>query len=115
MIKFRPPKPEILNHVVDLVVASSRKAFGEDLVCITLKGSALRGDFIQDFSDFDFDVFLKPEVMDNGRFPKIENAIEFHKSFGKIQPEDYRVSEFQIHFVNSEGYPSDWAPPVKGC
>ena len=112
--KFKPPKAEVLSRAVDLVISACKTAFNDDLECVTLKGSAVRGDFIQGYSDFDFHVFLKPEVMDTERVPKIEGAIRFQKAFGNINPEDYGVSQFQIYFINSKRYPSDWIPPVEG-
>ena len=112
--KFEPPKAEILSRAVDLVISACKTAFDHDLECVTLKGSAVRGDFIQGYSDFDFHVFLKSEAMDSERVPKIEGAMRFQKAFGDINPEDYGVSQFQIYFVNSERYPSDWIPAVEG-
>lgn len=114
MMKFSPPDAKILNRAVDLVVSASKTAFRDSLVCVTLKGSAVRGDFIQGYSDFDFHVFLKHEAMDDETIPKIEGAMQFQKAFGDIDPEDFGVSQFQIYFIDSENYPHDWVPPVEG-
>jgi len=114
IIKFSPPRPEVLDRAVALVVSASETAFDENLECIILKGSAIKGDFIQGYSDFDFNVFLKPVAMDSERVPKVEEAIRFQKAFGVVNPEDFGVSQFQIYFINSEKYPLDWVPPVEG-
>jgi hypothetical protein len=83
-------------------------------VCVTLKGSAVKGDFIQGYSDFDFHVFLRPEVMDGEKNPKIADAIRFQEAFGDVNPEDFGASQFQIYFINSEKYPQDWVLPIEG-
>lgn len=114
MMRFSPPGAEILNCAVDLVVSGCKTAFMDSLVCVILKGSAVRGDFIQGYSDFDFNVFLKPEVMDGEKSPNIEGAIQFQKAFGDIDPKDFGASQFQIYFINSEKYPHDWVSPVEG-
>lgn len=111
MMKFNPPRPEILDHAAALVVSASKTAFADNLECVILKGSAVKGDFIQGYSDLDFDVFLKPEAMDSERVPKIKGAIRFQKAFGSVNPEDFN-GKFQIYFINSEKYPPDWVPSV---
>ncbi len=113
-MRFDPPRPEVLNHAVSLVVSASKKAFADGLECVTLKGSAMKGDFIRGYSDFDFHVFLKPEAMDSEKVPKVEGAIQFQKAFGDVNPEDFEASQFQIYFINSKKYPTDWVPPVEG-
>jgi len=79
-----------------------------------MKGSTVRGDFIQGYSDFDFNVFLKPEVMDGEKSPKVEGAMRFQRALGDIDPEDFGTSQFQIYFIDSEKYPHDWVSPVEG-
>jgi len=112
-VRFDPPSPETLNRAVGLVVSACRTAFAQNLVCVTLKGSAVKGDFIPGYSDFDFHVFLKPEVMDGEDVPKAKYAVQFQRAFGQVDPADFEVSQFQIYFINSEKYPEDWAPPIK--
>ena len=111
---YDPPSEKIVEEVAGLVLSACRKAFGDSLVCITLKGSAVKGDFIPYYSDFDFHIFLKPKVMDNARIPKAEYALEFQRAFGGVNPQDFRASQFQIYFINSEAYPEDWLPPIEG-
>ena len=113
-MRFDRPSAETLNRAVGLVVSASKTAFADSLECVTLKGSAVKGDFIRGYSDFDFHVFLKPEAMDSERVPKVEGAIRFQKAFGDVDPEDFDASQFQIYFINSERYPPDWVPPVEG-
>lgn len=111
---FDPLEAEVLDRAVGLVVSSCKAVFGSSLLCVTLKGSAVKGDFIRGYSDLDFHVFLKPEVMDGENVPKYEYAVQFQRAFGQVSPEDFEVSQFQIYFINSEKYPNDWAPPVDG-
>ena len=113
-LRFLPPSTESLDSAADLVISACRRAFGNNLVCVTLKGSAARGDFIRGYSDFDFHIYVKPEAMDGDRTPKAAYAIEFQRAFGHVNPEDFGVSQFQIYFLNSESYPSDWLPPIEG-
>ncbi|MFB0522864.1 MAG: hypothetical protein ACETV1_03775 [Candidatus Bathyarchaeia archaeon] len=113
-MRFDPLEAEVLDRAVGLVVSACKAVFGSSLVCVTLKGSAVKGDFIRGYSDLDFHVFLKPEVMDGENVPKAQHAVQFQRAFGHVNPEDFEVSQFQICFINSEKYPEDWAPPVKG-
>jgi len=113
-MKFDPPDTEILDCAVSLVVSACQTAFTNRLECVILKGSAVKGDFIRGYSDFDFHVFLKPEATDGEKAPKVEGAVRFQKAFGGVDPEDFGVSQFQIYFINSERYPVDWVPPVAG-
>jgi len=113
-VRFDPPSPETLNRAVGLVVSACRTAFAGNLECVTLEGSAVKGDFLRGYSDLDFHIFVKPKAMDGERAPKVEEAIRFQKAFGAVNPEDYGASQFQIYFINSEKYPSDWVPPIEG-
>lgn len=113
-MRFDSPEAEVLDRAEDLVVSACKAVFGPCLLCVTLKGSAVKGDFILGYSDFDFHVFLKPNVMDGESAPKAEYGIRFQRAFGHVDPEEFGVSQFQIYFINSEKYPEDWAPPVEG-
>lgn len=96
MLKFNSPQPEVLNRAISLVVSACRTVYRDSLVCVTLKGSTVKGDFIQNYSDFDFHVFIKPEAMDGEKTPKIESAIKFQKLIGNTNPQDFGASQFQI-------------------
>ncbi len=113
-MKFNPPSQKLVDEAADLVVSACKKSFGSNLECVTLKGSAVKGDFIPSYSDFDFHVFLNQKAMESERIPKIGYALRFQKAFGHVKPEDYGVSQFQIYFINSQRYPADWTPPVEG-
>jgi hypothetical protein len=115
MLRFSPPSDEEVNRATKLVISACQTAFNENLECVTLKGSALKGDFIPGYSDYDYHVFLSPQAMDSERVPKTEYALRFQKAFGHIHPEDFGASQFQIYFINSQRYPPDWVPPVKGA
>ena len=113
-MKFSTPKAEIVGHACASVVSACKKAFANSLECVTLKGSTVKGDFIQGYSDFDFHVFIKPEAMDGEKNPKVEYAVRFQKAIGDINPKDFCASQFQIYFINSKKYPRNWVPPVEG-
>jgi hypothetical protein len=83
---------------------------GVYLECIMLMGSAIKGDFIQGYSDFDFHVFLHSAVMDGERSPEVGHAVAFQKRIGEIKPRDFGASQFQIYFLNAGKYPEDWIP-----
>jgi hypothetical protein len=114
MLRFMPPSNEEVNRAADLVISACKTVFTKNLECVTLKGSTLKGDFIPGYSDYDFHVFLSPQVMDDERTLKIDYALRFQKAFGHARPEDFGASQFQIYFISSQRYPADWAPPVKG-
>ena len=113
-MRFDPPSGETLDRAAGLVLSACRAAFADSLECVTLKGSAVRGDFIRGYSDFDFHVFLGPDAMDGERVPRLEGAVRFQKAFGDIDPEDFGASQIQIYFIDSQKYPADWVPPVEG-
>ena len=113
-MKFERLEADVLDRAERMVVSACRAVFGPSLLCVTLKGSAVKGDFIPGYSDFDFHVFLKPDVMDGESAPKAEHAVRFQRTFGHANPEDFKVSQFQIYFINSEKYPEDWSQPVEG-
>jgi len=113
-MKFDSPSQKLVDEAAELVVSACKKSFGSSLECVTLKGSAVKGDFIRSYSDFDFHVYVKPEAMESERVPKVSYALRFQKAFGRVNPADYGASQFQIYFINSQRYPDDWAPPVEG-
>ena len=113
-VRFIPPSQKLIDEASDLVVSACKKAFGGSLECVTLKGSAVKGDFIPGYSDFDFHVFLNSKVMESERIPKINYALRFQKAFGHVNPKNYGVSQFQIYFIDSQRYPADWTPSVEG-
>ena len=110
----QPVQPEGLNRVISIVVTACRKAFREGLVCVILKGSAVKGDFIPGYSDLDFHVFLKPEAMGGEKSPNLDDAITFQRLMGTINPQDFGASQFQVFFLNAEKYPKEWLPPTAG-
>jgi len=113
-MKFHAPNKRLVDEASDHVVSACKESFGSSLECVILKGSAVKGDFIQGYSDFDFHVFLNPRAMETARVPKIGYALRFQKAFGHVRPADYGVSQFQIYFINSQRYPDDWLPPAEG-
>jgi len=52
LIKFTPLNPEIPSIVTRLIVSVVLQAFGSSQVRVTLKGSSVKGDFIEGYSDF---------------------------------------------------------------
>jgi len=45
-MKFDPPSQKLVDEASELVVSACKEAFGSSLECVTLKGSAVKGDFI---------------------------------------------------------------------
>jgi hypothetical protein len=113
-MKYNPPRAEVLNQAISTVVSACNAVFEDKLECIILKGSAVKGDFIQGYSDFDFHVFLNSAVMDGERSPEVGGAVAFQKRIGEIHPRDFGASQFQIFFLNARTYPEDWIPPIGG-
>lgn len=113
-MRYTLPRPEVMNQAITLVVSACKAVFEEHLECILLKGSAVKGDFIQGYSDFDFHVFLHSAVMDGERSPVVGRAVAFQKRIGEINPRDFGASQFQIFFLNARKYPEDWVPAIEG-
>lgn len=113
-MKYNPPRPEVLKKAISSVVTACTAVFEEELECIMLKGSAIKGDFIQGYSDFDFHVFLNSAAMDGERSPEAGRAVAFQKLIGEINPRDFGASQFQIFFLSARTYPPDWIPSSEG-
>lgn len=101
---------EVLQHLKEAL----EYAFGSRILCVLLKGSVCKKDFIPYFSDCDIHVFASSEVMAGERAPKLPYALRFQKAFGSIDPEAYGVSQFQVYIIDAKRYPPDWTPPLPG-
>lgn len=74
----------------------------------------MKGDFIPGYSDLDLHAFVDPEALISGRTPKLEYTLRFQEATGRLEPQDVRVSQFQIYFLRADRTMEDWTPPVPG-
>lgn len=99
--------------IIDIVKAC-KGVFGEDLLCVILKGSGRDRDFVQDYSDIDIHAYVKPRVLEEGKSPKLEYVIRFQEAIGRLDPKKAGVSQFQVYFLPADGRIEGWNPPVAG-
>lgn len=99
-----------------LLLAAGLEVFGDGLVTAILKGSAVKGDFVPGYSDFDMHLFLRSSVvpMVDGRTPALDRALAFQAAMGGLDPEAFGVSTIQVYFLDGPNYPSDRTPPIPG-
>jgi predicted nucleotidyltransferase len=110
----RRDPPASLRGAVDAIVAACRSAFGPHLKCVILKGSAVKGDFVPDYSDLDLHAFVDGEILLSDRTPKLEYALRFQEAIGALDPRAVGASQFQVYFLRADRTPEDWNPSVPG-
>jgi hypothetical protein len=106
--------PAIADELSDRMLGIARDVLGEDLRAMIVKGSAIKGDFIPDFSDFDVHIFAGDSVMRGPLTPVADVAIPFQRQFAEIDVPSYRVSQIQVMFISATDHPSDWVPALPG-
>lgn len=97
------------------MIEAARAAFGEHLRGAILKGSALKGDFIEGYSDLDVHLFVDAAAMRGVDVPALDRALAFQKLFGSVEPRDYGVNSCQLFFVTWGRYPAGWVRPIPGA
>lgn len=100
-----------------LIVEAALSSFGErNVAAVILKGSALKGDFVRGWSDFDVHCFIRPgtALMLDSTTPALSCALAFQASIGPLQPMDFGVYAIQVFFIDSSHFPAHWTPLVPG-
>jgi len=106
--------PRKLRESVDAIVQACQVAFGPHLKCVILKGSALKGDFVRNYSDLDLHAYVDPEALLADRTPKLEHALRFQEAIGDLEPRAAGASQFQVYFLRSDRSTAGWSPSVPG-
>ncbi len=106
--------PKELHDAVDAIVRACERAFGPHLKCVIVKGSAIKGDFLPEYSDLDVHAFVDPSVLMADRTPTLEYALRFQEAIGELEPHAAGASQFQVYFLRADRMMEDWAPPVPG-
>jgi hypothetical protein len=96
------------------VIEAAIVAFGRQLRCGILKGSALKGDFIPHYSDFGVHLFVDPAAMQAVDVPRLDRALAFQAAFGQVDPRAYAVNACQVSFIAGGRYPDGWVKPIPG-
>ena len=102
-------KIEISNEIKNRILP----IFGNDITCIILHGSVVKGGFIKHFSDVDVQVFLKADTFDRYGIPLMK-SIETQKAVGDIDFSDIGIKYLQMYFYNTLDLPSWYTPPLEG-
>ena len=91
-----------------------KSVFGESLVSIIAKGSAVKGGFIPGLSDVDLHVYLKPHAFIYSDFLKLEHALKLQEGIDSlVQGHDLGGSPIQVIPIN-ESQPPEWSGPLPG-
>ncbi|HLB69242.1 MAG TPA: hypothetical protein VJN63_12455 [Thermoplasmata archaeon] len=106
--------PKKLRGAVDAIVQACQVAFGPHLKCVILKGSALKGDFVRNYSDLDIHAYVDPDALLADRTPKLEHALRFQEAIGDLDPRAAGASQFQVYFLRSDRPAAGWSPAVPG-
>lgn len=117
LVTVRPPMPEDdRDRLTTLMVDRIRAVFADGVLGVALQGSALKGDFVPGYSDFDLHVFVRSDrvAMLDSRTPHMELGLAFQAAIGDVDAVQFGCSSIQIFFVDALNYPADWAPPVPG-
>lgn len=104
-----PTRAEALGqHMLDIASA----VFADSMTGMIVKGSAIKGDFIPYFSDFDVHIFADSRVMRGPLVPDISIAIPFQERFASIDVEGWQVSQIQVMIIDGDNPPPEWVPPL---
>jgi hypothetical protein len=106
--------PALVEELSERMLGIAREVFGGAMVAMIAKGSAIKGDFIPDFSDFDLHIFADESVMRGPLVPSKSIAIPFQERFTTIDLRPFRISQIQVMIVSAQDHPADWVPPQPG-
>ncbi|MCL6650362.1 MAG: hypothetical protein K6U89_18830, partial [Chloroflexi bacterium] len=112
-----PMPAAVRERAARVLLDAAFAALGPDPVEAALvKGSAVKGDSVPGYSDFDFHLFVQSDRVPTlgGLRPAPGPALAFQKAIGGLDPAGYGVSSFRVHFVDSGKYPAEWLPPLPG-
>ena len=101
------------NQIFSYLVESVQKVFKEDVICILIHGSMVKGGLIEGFSDLDVQVFLKESSFDEFDL-KIEKCMEIQNLVGALDIPKIGAQYLQMYFHNPGNMPDWYTPPVKG-
>jgi hypothetical protein len=114
MTRLPPMDPARAHELGQRVVDLARDTLGDALHAVTVRGSAIFGDFIPDFSDFDAHLYVDARVMRSPITPTPDITFRFQERFSEIDVPAYRVSQVQVFFISASHHPPEWTPPVPG-
>jgi hypothetical protein len=106
--------PRIVEELSGRILSIASEVLGDSLQAVIVKGSAINGDFIPDFSDFDVHIFAHDNSMRGLMTPTSQVALAFQERFSYIDVPAYRVSQIQVFFISATKHPDDWVPPLPG-
>lgn len=95
-------------------VEACRSVFGESLVAIIIKGSAVKGGFIPGLSDVDLHIYLKDDAFAYSDFLKLELGLSLQEKMDELIREyDFGGGPVQVIMINVSK-PRDWSAPLPG-
>jgi hypothetical protein len=106
--------PALVDELSSTMLGIAQEVFRENLTAMIVKGSAVKGDFIPHFSDFDVHLFADDSVMRGPLAPVQSIAIPFQERFSTIDVEHYRVSQIQVMIISAGNHPPEWIPAMPG-
>ena len=109
-----PMDPALVDALSQEMLDIAESVFGSSMTGMIVKGSAIKGDFIPYFSDFDVHLFADDRVMRGPLVPDISVAIPFQERFSAIDVDAWQVSQIQVMMIAVDRPPQGWIPPLPG-
>ena len=105
-----------LEGLLDAFVEACLDAFGpEQVECIVLHGSALKGGAIPGYSDVDFQVYLSPECFDSDGNVADAPAFALQERIGPLPWREAGFLYPQASFLDAAKLPEWWTGPIPGA
>jgi hypothetical protein len=114
MSRTPPMDPARAEELTQRLLSIAQSVFGSSMTGMIVKGSAIKGDFIPWFSDFDVHIFADDQVMRAPLVPDISVAIPFQERFSSIDVDAWQVSQIQVMMISAGNPPAEWLPPLPG-
>ena len=114
MVRTPPMDPALVDALSQVMLDIAQDVFGSSMTGMIVKGSAIKGDFIPYFSDFDVHLFADDRVMRGPLVPDISVAIPFQERFSAIDVDAWQVSQIQVMMIAADNPPHGWIPPLPG-
>ncbi|MBD3191381.1 MAG: hypothetical protein GF308_12095 [Candidatus Heimdallarchaeota archaeon] len=111
-MKFVKVDEKKLNRICCSILQAIRQVFTDELICLVLHGSAIKGGFIEGFSDIDLQLFLTEAAFDEFGL-KLSRAITLQKLIGKIDLNPIKAYYIQLIYLRPPQIPLWYTPPLQ--
>ncbi|MBA7703575.1 hypothetical protein ES703_112361 [subsurface metagenome] len=102
-----------LNEITTYLLQSIKKVFNEELICLLIHGSFVKGGLTRDFSDIDVQVFVKETAFDEFGL-KLKKSLKMQELVGTLDFSKIGASYLQMYFYDPKKMPDWYTPPMHG-